>query len=371
MGWLTQFQGDTQQAEAAYREMLGLSQELGDKGNIATALNSLGMLAVAQGDNQRARALLEENLAVLKDLEDEGDTTTAMKRFHALNLLGILAVNEEGDCARGAALWEESLALAREEGNTFLVGTMLSNLGYVALLRGDNDWAATLCEEALAVAHELGSSGVEIVPEALVNLGLAASGRGDNERAAASFKEALSASQETGRMPTVINTLEGMASLAEAQGEAVRAARLWGAAEAAREDTGMALPPIERTLHEPYLAAARSRLRERQWEDALAEGRAMSLEEAVEYALSKEETDSPTTLVAEKSSADQPFARLTPREKGVALLVAKKMTNRQIASELTLSEQTVATHVRNILKKLRLYSRNQIAGCITEHQQLP
>src|SRR5215212_8289234 len=46
MGWLTQLQGDTERAEATYEEMLKLSQELGDKGNIATALNSLGTLAV-------------------------------------------------------------------------------------------------------------------------------------------------------------------------------------------------------------------------------------------------------------------------------------------------------------------------------------
>ncbi len=80
-----------------------------------------------------------------------------------------------------------------------------------------------------------------------------------------------------------------MASLAGALGEDTRAAHLWGASEAAREVTGIALSAGERALHEPYLAAARSRLGEAAWEAALAKGRAMSLEEAAEYALSEEE----------------------------------------------------------------------------------
>jgi hypothetical protein len=60
MGWLTQRQGDTERAEAAYAEMLELSREL----------------------------------------KNEQNTATTLKRFHALNLLGILALNEEGDHAR-------------------------------------------------------------------------------------------------------------------------------------------------------------------------------------------------------------------------------------------------------------------------------
>jgi DNA-binding NarL/FixJ family response regulator len=98
----------------------------------------------------------------------------------------------------------------------------------------------------------------------------------------------------------------------------------------------------------------------------------MSLEEATEYALSREDdVAAPTTPEPEDPSADQPPVALTPREKEVALLVAQEMTNRQIASTLTLSEHTVATHVRNVLKKLGLHSRNQVAARVTEHQPLP
>jgi predicted ATPase/DNA-binding SARP family transcriptional activator/DNA-binding CsgD family transcriptional regulator len=368
MGWLTQRQGDTEQAEAAYGEMLKVSRELGDKGNVATALNSLGILAVTRGDNEQARALLEENLSVLKELENVRDTATTLKRFHALSLLGILAINQEGDYIRGATLWEEGLALAREVGDTNRVGATLLNLGYAALMQGDYERARALSEEALTLAHELGSAGVEILPEALVNLGLAALGQGDHERATPSFKEGLAVAQEVGIKASVINALEGMATLAGALGEDTRAARLWGAAEAAREVTGIALPPGERALHEPYLASARSELGEAAWEERLAEGRAMSLDRAAVYSLAKEAEPAAPTFPTppEGPSADQPPVAPTPREKEVGILVAKELSNRQIASELMLSEHTVATHIRNILKKLGLRSRTQISAYFTE-----
>jgi DNA-binding NarL/FixJ family response regulator len=105
------------------------------------------------------------------------------------------------------------------------------------------------------------------------------------------------------------------------------------------------------------------------WESAFAAGQAMPFEEAAEYALSKEEDpDRPTFPAPEAPSDDQPTAALTHREQQVAALIAQGLTNRQIASELMLSEHTVATHVRNVLKKLGLNSRNQIAAWFIEQR---
>jgi non-specific serine/threonine protein kinase len=366
MGWLLQFQGDYERARAIYEEMLTLSRELGDKLNVATALNSLGTVAAQRGNTGRARAYLQENLEALEELEEEqGNAATTLKRFHALNLLGYLAIIEEGDYARGATLWEESLALARETGDVDRVGNALSNLGYAELLRGDYERAKALCEEALSLARELGSAGTEIVPSALVNLGLSFLGIGEYERAKASFAEALTMGQSGGQKPQVIDALEGMSSLAGVTEEATRAARLWGAAEAARNTTGIALSSAERTMHEPYLAPACSRLGEAAWERARAEGRAMSLEEAAEYAVVEEETDRPPDPVLEQAPSAEPPVVLTSREAEVAGLVARGFSNRQIAQELSISERTAGNHVAKILSKLGLSSRAQIASWAT------
>ena len=368
MGWMSQNQGDHERARATYEEMLKLSRELGDKGNVATALNSLGTVAAQQGDNQLAKTLLQENLEVIKELEEEGDPATPLKKFYVFNLLGYLAINDEDDYARGTTLWQESLALAREVGDNYRVGRNLANLGHPALLQGDYERARAFSEEALTLADELGSAGVEIIPSALVNRGLAEVGLGEHDRAMGSFREALVMSQDMGTKPQVLEALEGMASLAGAVGEAIRAAHLWGAAEAAREATGIiAFSPGEWVLHEPHLVAARSRVGEAAWEEALVEGRAMSLEEAVEYALS-EETDRPEVVIPQDPSAYGSAGELTRREREVALRVARGLTNRQISTELTISERTAGNHVARILSKLGLRSRAQLATWAAEHQ---
>jgi non-specific serine/threonine protein kinase len=91
----------------------------------------------------------------------------------------------------------------------------------------------------------------------------------------------------------------------------------------------------------------------------------MAMDRAIEYALSEEgEERKPPTLVAvpeQHPPVHERTERLTPREQEVALLVAQGLTNRQIARELSISEHTVANHVRKILKKLGLRSRAQIS----------
>jgi hypothetical protein len=83
----------------------------------------------------------------------------------------------------------------------------------------------------------------------------------------------------------VAHSLEGLACISAAEGEAERAARLFGAAEALREAVGYQHTPEEDPWRGPYLASARSRLGEEAREEALAEGRAMTLERAIAYAL--------------------------------------------------------------------------------------
>jgi DNA-binding NarL/FixJ family response regulator len=104
---------------------------------------------------------------------------------------------------------------------------------------------------------------------------------------------------------------------------------------------------------------------------AFAEGKNMGLEEAVEYALSEEKTATPLTTVLEQSSADKPPPTLTRREREVAELVGRGLTSRQIASELHISEHTVDKHVANILRKLNLHSREQVAVQMAKQRSHP
>jgi DNA-binding NarL/FixJ family response regulator len=230
----------------------------------------------------------------------------------------------------------------------------------VLLLEGDYERGAALNEEAAALYRERGyKGGLEFV---LDNLGWAALLQGDPKRARSYYRESLMLCKELGDKIVASESLEGLACIAGAEGEALRAARLFGAAEALREAVASQHTPEEDALRQPYLATARMLLGRVSWEEAWVDGRAMSMEQAIEYALSEEKPLTPPSPEWESpSSSDEPPS-LTPREKEVAVLVGRGLTNRQIAQELVLSVHTVHHHVTNILKKLNLSSRQQVAS---------
>ena len=187
-----------------------------------------------------------------------------------------------------------------------------------------------------------------------IHVGMIASIRGDHERAAAAFEENLRLTQEMGDTVAMVHNLLGLAGVAAGRGEPVCAARLWGSSEALQEATGSSVAdsPFVRSQYdyEGLLAAARSRLDEAAFEAAWAEGRAMTPEQAVEYALDTEEA-------ASASPKDTTASLLSAREVEVLVLVAEGLTNARVAERLYLSPRTVGQHLRSIYRKLGVPSR--------------
>jgi predicted ATPase/DNA-binding CsgD family transcriptional regulator len=357
VAWLIFHSGEMDDIVIAAREGLKLSDEAGLGGAVrAKFLDILGWKAIVGGDGERAKELLEECLRLRRDAKDELGIADA--------LLGLAcALDSSDDRKRGKELHEEGIVLCRKLGYVPTLARHLFSLGFTLLLEGDYERGAALNEEAAALYRERGyKGGLELV---LDNLGWAALLQGDHERARSYYRESLMLCKELGNKIIASESLEGLGCICVAEGATKRATRLFGAAEALREAVGSEHISEEAALREPYLAASRSRLDEAAWEEAQAEGRAMSMEQAIDYALSEEKPLTPSSPESEQASSDEP-PTLTRREKEVAILVGRGLTNRQIASELVLSEHTVHHHVTNILKKLNLSSRQQVTSRLTD-----
>jgi tetratricopeptide (TPR) repeat protein len=159
----------------------------------------------------------------------------------------------------------------------------LISLGDEYLLEGNLGRATELNEEAVELYRKRGRRG--LLQIALDNLGWAALIRGDHQKAEALHEESLVLCRELGDKLIGLESIEGFACAAGAGGAAERAARLLGAAEALREAAGYQQATRARSLREPYLAAARSQIDETAWTTAWEEGRSMTFEKAVAYAL--------------------------------------------------------------------------------------
>jgi DNA-binding CsgD family transcriptional regulator len=116
-------------------------------------------------------------------------------------------------------------------------------------------------------------------------------------------------------------------------------------------------------------------LDEQAFDAAWAEGHAMSREEGFAYGMSLGRSldddvpgDAPAPPVDIQApsgpSPVRPLPPLTPRESEVARLIARGLTNRQIADELVTSERTVHSHVYRLLGKLGFASRAQVAAWV-------
>jgi non-specific serine/threonine protein kinase len=319
----------------------------------ARALFVAGMMANYQGDHLSAEPLVQESLGLFKELGDKVGTA------YALSNAGYVALGQ-GRYGQAIAVIEEAADLFLEEGEKWGAAIELGFLAVAWRNRGDHKRAKRLAERALAISREIGER--QASTSALYTLAILARTEGKDEHARNLFEEGLRLSAELGNEADVAHCLEGLASMYGAEGKIVRAARLWGAEEALLEKLEDAVYTYlpDRALHRSQVAAARSQVDEAAWTAAWIEGRAMSLEQAVSYALEQEPASDP--------AAPEPhLAGLSAREVDVLRLVATGLTNAEVADRLFLSSRTVDWHMGSIYRKLEIHSRAEATRFAAEH----
>ncbi|CAN5657199.1 LuxR family transcriptional regulator [soil metagenome] len=322
----------------------------------AKVLFVVGMMANYQGDHWSAEPLIDDSLRLFGKLEDKLGTAWALSNasFAALG---------QGQPQRAITLIEESIDLFLEIGEKWGASIQFCFLAVAWRDRGDHGRAKRLAEQGLALSREVGER--QSISAALYTLATLAQAERDHERAWDLLEEGLRLSSEVGNEADVAHCLEGLASVAGAKGNILRAARLWGAEEALLEKFEAAAYTYvpDRSLHLSRVAAARARLDEEEFEAAWAEGRTMTSEQAIEYALdrsAKPEIGSPETYPA----------GLSAREAEVLRLVANGLSNAEVAEKLFLSSRTVDWHLGSIYRKLGLHSRTEAARFALEHNLL-
>src|SRR5215207_7253833 len=266
------------------------------------ALSEAGHIATSQNDYQKAVALLEEDFALCKEVGDEAGTTFALN-----NLL--YAAYHRGDHEHAETIGRQAECLLQEVTDRHATANLLHVLGIIEVgSRRNHERAIELVEKSLNLYQELGD--MRGIAQSFTMMWVSALQQGKYQWAATLLKKDLRVLQELRDKVGTSYALLGSAVVATSEEQPACAARLWGAAEALREVIGLPLTPFARAMcrYESHLAAARSQLDEEAWEAAWAEGRQMTPEQAVEYALSDEKSAPGAPSVSEEPSAGRQLA---------------------------------------------------------------
>jgi predicted ATPase len=315
-GLLASYQGDYRLGEAYLREALALAREAGDEEAMAANLNWLGTNAYGSGDLDAAEVFVSESLEIRRRIGDPAGIALA------LNALGGIH-HFRGDLDSARAMFVESFSLKEGLGNTNGIAVALTNLGLVERDAGDPEAAERAFQEAIEIWDRLGDRqrlAVGVHNAALLDLdrgrfdeaavqltraydiagevgdrtemayAMADRVRVDVERGELDgASEALAASlpraHAIGARVVVLLALEGSAALAAARGDDVLALRLWAAAAADRAVSGFANMPADERLVDTRMTEARERLDPGTVAAAWAEGQALTLDGAVEAAM--------------------------------------------------------------------------------------
>ncbi len=237
---LTHGQGDNLRGMALAEESLAIAREVEDDSAIGWALHAMGRVLHSKVEYEQAAVVLEESLARFRAIDDPGGSS------YSSWYLGN-AVREQGDYERATPLYADALRFARQAGDTWAIASSLLQIGTLAYRQKDFDRASAVLKGSLVHYRNIRATWGVWFPMSVLGV------------------------------------------VAAAQGYAKRAVCLFGVDKTLREAIGVTMVPSRRADYEDGLAAARQALSVSAFDAAWSIGTSMTLEQAVDYALSSKD----------------------------------------------------------------------------------
>ncbi len=262
-------------AAAMLREAIALARGTSDLYLLGYSLNILAVTSVYLNDVPVCLASAKEGAIVARQ---SGDQTLLLM---ALSML-LWAESVEGNQAAVQTVLDELRQVVPSTYHPFTAYALLGG-GSQARWRGDLDTARFYLEQGAALSPRLKSR----FYEAAVRSELAHISRqsGDYIAAQKSYRQTILTWKDLGHRAAVANQLEYLAFIARAQEKPPRAARLLGAAEVVREASGAPMTTYEQAEYARQVAALRAQLDADSLAAEWGAGRAMTMEQAIAYAL--------------------------------------------------------------------------------------
>ena len=300
--------GDADVGEGAGKEALRIARSLGETEWVGWACGGLRLAAFVKGRTDGVDELAQMMLEAGRTNDDTGQVAIAT-HYQSLNWLG------QGRIDDAIEVGEEALAGLRTLENLYVRGTIANTVAEARRRKGELAEATALINEGIECKRAL-----------------------DDRRGLA----------------VLIETLSWVSADAS---DFTRAATLLGAADGLRDSMAIPILAPWEPQHERCERETRERLGVGAFERAFGRGDEMGVGDAADFALGH----APARADGAAATASRPAVTLSRREMEIAKLIAEGLTNKEVATRLFISNRTVETHVTNMLNKLGLSSRTQLA----------
>ena len=277
-GRATSWQSHWPTAIPVLEEAVALCRALDDEEGVGRCLGFIGHARLYTGDIAGAARALDEGVELARSTGNPVNLARAL--YNAA-----WAAIEEREFGRAREMFEEAIRITRVEGMKPNLALGLMRLGYTEALAGDFRRATSLLNESVVVFDELGTT--TWTPVAHRYLGLLALLRGEIDEAESVLRESLMEGRERAPQFDLPHWIEELAAVAAARGDTLRAATLWGATDALFEKFGLATLEENRQVRALYRDGMEGSLGGDSRADARARGHAMTLQQAIDYALTE------------------------------------------------------------------------------------
>ena len=274
------FGGDIAQAEVQYQQAAAIYQARGTLWEQAIALLRLGVTAARRENYQKSLLLFEESLRIFHELDDA---------FGLARVNGEISFlyRSQGDYGQARRMDEQAMYYDKKLRFRYALSNSLIALSLYSRIDGDYDQAEAFLEEAASTRYEFN------LPDdnSRFYLGCIKLHARDFAQARLLFIEHLKSSQKYELLIYIGEALIGLGAVAAGCLQYERSARLAGSGKELQDISSYTMPSGDLLEIEPFLQIAREQLGDTKFEALAAEGHAMTMEQAIAYALDLQDRD--------------------------------------------------------------------------------